>query len=218
MKFKVKLESESPIVLPIHYNHILKGFIFSNLIKEEIPFTFSNIFGLKRINNKKIIFQNGCHFYVSTLKEELNKGLEGTILNLGKNAVRISEITPLEEVVKEPPITVKTLSPVTVFVREENGKTKYFSPSSEEFYRLIEENINEKAKRFFNRELSFVKVKPSEGSVFKKAVIQYRNRFVVEAWKGIFEIEGEREAIETALKLGLGYKNSQGFGMVALAQ
>jgi len=35
-----------------------------------------------------------------------------------------------------------------------------------------------------------VKIKPSQSSVFKKAVVQYRNRFIVEAWKGMFEIEG----------------------------
>ncbi len=218
MKLKVKLESEFPIVLPIHYNHILKGFIFSNLIKEQVPCTFSNLFGLKKIKNKKIVFKNGCHFYVSTLKDKIETNFNGTLFNLGRNRVKISEVTPVEEEVKEPLVTVKTLSPVTVFIREENGKTKYFSPQSEEFYKLIEENLNEKVKRFLNKESSFVKVKPSSEGVFKKVVIQYRNRFIIEAWKGIFEIEGQREAIEAALKLGLGYKNSQGFGMVAVTQ
>jgi len=41
---------------------------------------------------------------------------------------------------------------------------------------------------------------------------------LVEAWKGIFEIEEERETIEAALKLGLGYKTNQDFRTVALAQ
>ena len=221
MKFKVKIKSEEPIVLPIHYNHILKGFIFSNFFTESSPFTFSNLFGPKKVSlsNKKIIFNDHCHFYFSTiesshlkLEELLNK-----LLNLGRNRVKVEEITPVEEEVNGQPVVVKTLSPITVFRRESGGKTFYFSPDREEFYRLLEENLNEKVKKFLGKEAGGVKIKPSQSSVFKKAVVQYRNRFIVEAWKGMFEIEGEREAIEAALKLGLGYKNSQGFGMVAIS-
>jgi CRISPR-associated endoribonuclease Cas6 len=221
MKFKVKLRGvDSPIVLPIHYNHILKGFIFSNLLKgEEVPFTFSNLFGMKRIHNKRIVFKESCHFYVSTLNESLIncKSLNQEVLQLGKNRVKVEEVSSLEEEINEPLVKVKTLSPITVFHRDRNGKTHYFSPESQEFYKILEENLNEKAEKLLNSKLPPVKIRASKESIFKKAVIQYRNRFVIEAWKGIFEIEGERKAIEAALKLGLGFKNNQGFGMVAIS-
>ena len=215
MKFCVKLTSGYPIVLPIHYNHILKGFIFSNFIKNNVPFTFSNIFGLKKIRNRKISFKKECHFYVATPEQLHFNGIEGRNLNLGRNRVRVDEVRIVEEEPRGPLAVIKTLSPVTVFVKEWRGKTRYFSPSSPEFYRFLEEDLKEKTKRLFNKSCE-VKIRASEKSIFKKAVIQYRNRFIVEAWKGIFEIEGEREVIESALKLGLGYKNNQGFGMVAL--
>jgi len=218
MKIKVQLSSpKSQITLPIHYNHILKGFITANLIERGAPLTFSNIFGQKRVINRKIIFKSPCHFYLSTVEPTALKGAPLELLNLGKNSVKVERIEVVPESPEGAPVKLKTLSPITVFQKLLNGKTFYFSPEDDEFYALIREDLTQKVKKFLGREVGEVEIKPAEDSVFKKAVIQYRNRFVIEAWKGVFELQGPKEAIEAALKLGLGYRNPQGFGMVAIS-
>ncbi|WP_457755369.1 CRISPR-associated endoribonuclease Cas6 [Thermovibrio ammonificans] len=219
MRYCIYLSSESPVYLPIHYNHILRGFLF-NLIPqaEKLHFTYSNFFGKKRINKerKRISFLSSFHFYVSIFEDVEVEFPVGTELRLGKNTVRIDKVDAVPVTVNEKSIKVKTLSPVTVFQSLPNGKTLYHRPTNGEFFKKLEEDLKEKTEKLtgIRPEIS---VQPSPEGVFKKAVVQYRNRFVIEAWKGMFDLEGDPEALRVALTVGLGGRNSQGFGMVATA-
>jgi len=240
VKLKVTVSSESPVLLPLHYNYVLQSFIYRNLDKIYSTFlhnygfpyksrlfkllTFSKIFGKSKVSKstKKITFFPPIHFYVScVLKEVLSSHAKMLIkrekLQLGRNRVYVEGIEVVEEKFKGNKVTVKTLSPVTIHSTTIDRKTIYYNPFQEKFYELLGENLKKKCSAVF-KEVREVKIRPAREAIFKKAVVLYKEKFVVEAWKGKFEIEANPEAIEIALNAGIGDRNSQGFGMVAICE
>ena len=110
MKLKVVLTSDSPVVLPLHYNHILQGFIYRTMDPVYSKFfhnagfpygkrlfkllTFSRIFGKNRVlkESKKVVFYPPIYFYLScylrqALASHVRNPLKGASFFLGKNAV-----------------------------------------------------------------------------------------------------------------------------------
>ncbi len=240
MKLKVVLSSNSPIVLPIHYNYILQSFIYNNLDAIYSLFfhnygfsygkrhfkllTFSQLFGKKKISRKlkKITFFPPIHFYFSSVIEEAISSHAKTLLKrkelrLGRNKISLESVHVIKEEVRNKKAIVKTLSPITIHSTNEEKKTVYYNPKQEIFYKLLEENLRKKCRIIgINENLESIKISPAENSFFKKVIALYKNNFVIEAWKGKFIIEAEPQVIEVALKAGLGDRNSQGFGMVAI--
>ncbi|WP_457680715.1 CRISPR-associated endoribonuclease Cas6 [Thermovibrio sp.] len=214
MKVKISLFSDTGISLPIHYNHILRGFILRNFVNEDELLTFSNLFGIKNIKNGQVYFHRNFHFYFSSLKEPKELPLEKEF-RLGRFKVFVKKVDLISEEFSGSPIEVKTLSPITVFLRTGEGKTCYFSPEDKEFYELIEEKVKSLTSELFKVDADFT-LMPSERGEFRKVVVRYRNRFIVEAWKGKFLLQGQREALKVALSWGLGYRTHQGFGFIAL--
>ena len=237
MKLKVVLTSDSPIVLPLHYNYTLQGFIYKNLDTIYSDFfhnsgfphgkryfkllTFSRIFGKNKVikRAKKVVFTPPVYFYVSCILEEalasyVKRLIKKDKLLLGKNRVSLMSAEVIEENVKDSIVTVKTLSPVTIHSTKD-GKAIFYGPNQDDFYRLLTENLRKKAKIARVGDLDSIKVLPHPQSFYKKAVVLYKS-YPVEAWKGRFIIEGPEEAIKVALSAGIGDRNSQGFGMVIL--
>ncbi len=237
MRLKITLESENEIILPLHYNKTLQGFIYSNLGptlsgflhdwgyivngKPLKPLTFSRIFGDCKINkkNKKLIFSSPIYFYFSSsIKNILNKYalnlMKREKLRLGKNEVFLSSLEIIKDVIEGEEITVKTISPIVVRKTVEK-KSLFLSPESEEFYRQLSKNLSRKTLLHLKRpvDVSEIEIRPASGGFFKKAVVLYKG-FPYEGYKGKFLIRAPKEAIETALLAGLGEKNAQGFGMV----
>ena len=240
MKLKVTLSSEKPVFLPLHYNYILQSFIYRNM--EEIysiflhnygfPYkkrffkllTFSKLYGRKRVikGAKRIIFFPPIHFYVSCVLEEVLSShakvlLKREKLRLGRNEVFLESVEVITEKVEGNRALLKTLSPITIHSTKDDKKTIYYNPYEEKFYNLLEENLRKKCQIAGIKEgLGNIKISPAEDAFFKKVVVLYKNNFVIEAWKGKFVIKADPEVVEVALNVGLGDRNSQGFGMVAV--
>jgi CRISPR-associated endoribonuclease Cas6 len=237
LKVKVVLTSDSPIVLPLHYNYTLQGFIYRNMDAFYSYFfhnfgfpygkryfkllTFSRLFGKNRIikGAKRIVFVPPIYFYVSCVLEEVlashvKKLMKKEELHLGKNKVSLLSVEVIEEKVESSPVAVKTLSPVTIHSTKD-GRAIFHNPSQDIFYKLLSENLRKKAKIAGVKDLASIKISPHPESSYKKAVVLYKG-YPVEAWKGRFIIEGPKEAIKIALSAGIGDRNSQGFGMIVV--
>jgi len=238
MRLKVTLTSEKNIVLPIHYNHLLQSFIYKNLDaiystflhsqgftyeKRKFKlFTFSNIFGRRKVlkDRKILIFTPPIHFYISCAKQEILSSHAKTLLlnenlHLGSNNLSIGSIEVIEELIPETEVTLKTLSPVTTHSTDEKGKTIYYNPQQQRFFTLIENNLKKKCN-LLGVDVPFLSISPEKGSHFRKAVVIYKNNFIIEGWRGLFRMKAPKEVIEVALLTGIGDRNSQGFGMVAV--
>jgi len=240
MKLKVTLTSKSSITLPLHYNYILQSFIYRNMDESYSSFlhnsgfpykkrlfklfTFSQIYGKREIlkRTKEIIFSPPIHFYMSCILKEIISSHAKTLLKskklkLGQNNVFLDSIEIIEEKVESSQALLKTLSPVTIHSTDKNRKTIYYNPDQEKFFRLLEDNLRKKCKAIgIDNNLENIEISPAKDGIFKKVVIFYKSNFIVEAWKGKFLIKANPKIIEIALKAGLGDRNSQGFGMVAL--
>jgi CRISPR-associated endoribonuclease Cas6 len=238
MKVKITFTSNSPVELPIHYNHILQGFIYrtmdsiySNFFHNAgFPYgkrlykllTFSRIFGKNKVlkKTKKVAFFPPIYFYFSCYLRQATASyvrnlIKGERFNLGKNTVYLEGVEVLTEKVTTNSATVKTISPVTIHSTPKTGRVIFHNPFENTFYRLLSENLLKKAKVAGLDAANSVKVLPHPRSSFKRAVVLYKTH-PVQAWKGLFIITAPAKVIELALLAGVGDRNSQGFGMVIL--
>ncbi len=205
-------------------------------------FTFSRIIGAKppRKEGDRLIFPTKMVFLVvcSPVIDILEAFVRG-LLRPAKIRIADEELVVKEvavETLKEPlsgPLTVRTLSPITVRETVVDGEGKrrsiFLSPFSKEFAERIRANLVDKWRAFQNiksmsdceddvnvENLSF-DIAPEDGGRYKKKVLRYKDNFV-EAWDGIFRIDGSRELLRMALYAGIGERNSQGFGCLEIVK
>ena len=96
MRLKIQL-SYNNFTVPMSYQSILQGVIYSLLSKDELGdfyhndgyhydkktfkcFTFSQLFGKYKIENKHLIFDDDFYFYISSLDEKFLKHIYKTIM------------------------------------------------------------------------------------------------------------------------------------------
>ncbi len=172
MRIAIKLHNNSrdPIILPIHYNHIVQGFIYRHLHKsvahsvhdKGFPFekrrfrlfTFSRLFGRMRRRASNFEFTNTLTLHIASPYGAFLESLAEHLVRekrlfLGKNELLLKSVEidfPPESV--ESPITIKPLSPVTTYSTLTTGdgrrKTYYYSPWENEFAEHIYANLLKK--------------------------------------------------------------------------
>jgi len=240
MILRIRLISERELVLPKSYNHLLQSFFYRNMDRmlsrflHDIGFvygkrrfklfTFSKIIGKLITKNRKrglVIFEPEITLYfASPLMDIVSSAVKTFIrkddLFLGKNKLYLESVEALTPQVDEE-ITVRCLSPITVYRTPLNGEARrfiYLNPWEEDFYELIRKNLIKKYElihgKNFNGALEIEPVKISEK--YKKKVV-YKGT-LIEAWEGYYKLKGNRDILRIALEAGLGSKNSMGFGMV----
>nr|BAL52720.1 CRISPR-associated Cas6 family protein [uncultured prokaryote] len=134
----------------------------------------------------------------------------------------------LESLEVEPPITpkrpilVQALSPITVYstllTSEGKCKTYYYCPWEREFEALLLKNLQRKARVWYGSPIREEgHIRPSKVSPRDEHIVKFKDT-IIKAWTGIYELDLPTEYLEMAYYAGLGAKNSQGFGCVALWQ
>ncbi len=241
MRIVVKLESEKGYFsLPIHYNHIVQGFIYRNLpwktaMKYHLGgyslgkrvyklFVFSRLFS----NSSKLLgstlhLSSPVWFKIGAYHEDILEDLSLSLLRkdrllMGKNLCRLSSIEVEMPVEGNGAFLVKAISPITVhrtFLEDGKRKTYYFSPEEEGFKELILDNLRRKAMALE------VEPPPVEGCLIEPVkispgnlkIIKYKG-YIIKGWLGLYRIDLPRPYFELAYLTGLGSRNSQGFGMI----
>jgi CRISPR-associated endoribonuclease Cas6 len=243
MHLKIELSTLNPeglIVLPIHYNSLVQGLIYS-MVREEMPqihndgfevegrtfrfFTFSRVFGkIEYLKGGQIAFCSPVNFKVASPFEQFIVILAQNLLNsdslqLGKEKVYLKSLSvvPLPDF-STGKVKVKALSPITVYstLYTPTGKKKtyYYHPREQEFANLIADNLAKKAV-YFNKNLKDLSFSLRTLKVNNRdgKLIYYKN-FVVKGWLGLYQLEGDPRLLQLAYSAGLGSKNPQGFGMI----
>lgn len=240
MILKITFESNSNIILPYDYNHILQA-VFYNMINDDNfqpflhdtgyqteqykfkLFTFSNIKERAIAQDKNLrtlIFSNKITVYLASMSDDfLNCIIQQHLFNdikvrLWKNT---AVITDMENVIlpETDEITVKTQSPITVYstINEPHKRTLFYNPTNAEFYNLIHLNLIKKYYSYYNQEPEDCTFHMELLNKPQKAIIRYK-KFIIEAYNGKFKLSGSKELIKAAFDTGLGAKNSQGFGLI----
>lgn len=238
MRANLKLKFEKPLVLPIHYNHIIQAAIlkllsdenYSNFIHDQgfkyekrhfKMFTFSRLEGDFLIDkgNKTITYFDGASLQISTIEEEFMKYIiNNVLLNEGikliGNHIQVEKVELKHMDVEEGGGRITTKSPIVVystFEIEGRKKTYYYNPKEKEFEEILRKNLIKKYMAYFGKEPKdkYFKITPIEN--LKESIVIYKGT-VIKGWNGIFEVNGSPEILKLAYDVGLGAKNSQGFG------
>jgi CRISPR-associated endoribonuclease Cas6 len=235
MRIKVTLSSEKPILLSTSYNRSVQGLIYS-LLEENFRnilhdigyvsgkrafklFTFSRLFGKFARRGDVIEFDRRVALFVSSpiekIIEQISKGLVGGVVQLETNKLRVESIDFLKKPPISSPITVRTLSPITVYSTlysaEGSKKTYYYSPFEKEFVEIIRSNLLKKAK-ILNVSSSGNFELESDGRQ-KEIFLSFKGT-LVRGWIGNFRLTGDQSLISIGYEAGFGNKNSAGFGMI----
>ena len=238
MRISLAFESNESINLPISYNHMLQSLIFKIVSKklpgfhdggpclnnrQFRPFVFSRIKGKHVIHNNQIKFDPPISFSVASPYDEIiqvigNQFLKSEELDIIGRKLKLVRIEVRDQKVKESPVKVITLSPITIrstlITPEGKRKSYYYNPFEKDFEAQIKANLLRKAKaiglELLSNEFS---IKPI--GKMKQRIIKYKG-FIIIAWDGRFEVLGNTELIKLAFNWGLGSKNAQGFGMIKI--
>ncbi|WP_027410798.1 CRISPR-associated endoribonuclease Cas6 [Anoxybacteroides tepidamans] len=238
--------ADGAATFPLHYQHYLQGLLYRSLSDESFAyflhergfrkekrtfklFTFSRLFGEHRIHHaeKEITFVDSFQWHVGTVLPELTQQLGEFLLlqpyvQLANQRVIIERVEAEKRTIQQREIEIDMLSPMTVYSTYETvdgkKKTQFFNPNDEVFPHLIERNFHNKYEAYYG-------VPPSDRLLIKPVNVRKSDRvvtvfkgFYITAWKGRYKLISSPENLTFLYRVGIGGRNSQGFGMFRLAK
>lgn len=242
MKLEIILKGKNNFKVPFNYNHILSAIIYNKIADLNFAnelhssksfkfFTFSQIYIPKRrIVKDGIIAKDGViSFYISSPNDFLIKSLvdgflEDLEISFQNQKLTIQKIEALKTPEFSSKSEFKTLAPIIVRTKKEiDGELKIWDLApSDKFFKSLENNLIKKYIKFNNltktdkkiniySDMNFVKRKRI--SINKDNATTHHRAYMMD-----LILEGDLDLIEFAYDVGIGEKNSMGFGMVKLLE
>ncbi len=242
MRVKYTFNADYPVVIPIHYNHLVQSMIYTNLSEDFAEFlheygykygkrkfklfTFSRIKGRFEIKGNKIAFFPPLHLTVSSpidrFIQELTSGfIKNDCIHLSHQHLTLENVSvyaPIEIPDFEEETKIQMLSPMVAYRsyidKEGKQKTVYFTPEDEDFVELLRRNLWRKYILLNGKELNNVHfdIEPVYPINEKNFNILKYKNTVIKGYTGVYKITGDPRLKKIAYETGLGSKNSQGFG------
>ena len=214
MRIVITLESDRPLVLPVHYNALVQGLIYHQLepnlaawLHEEAyryekrkftMFTFSRLSGRFSLDQKtkRITFSGPVSFSLASYNSNVLASLAEHLLkcqrlHLGTNAVEVRgvEILKPPRIDADKPVRVRALSPITIHStldKPGGGKlTHYYEPLEGAWDEMLAQNLARKAKALGWEADAFEAL---EGAAATPLRVSHRDRKIV-GYKG-FTVQG----------------------------
>lgn len=242
MRLEIILKGKNNFKVPFNYNHILSAIIYNKIADLNFAnelhssksfkfFTFSQIYIPKRrIVKDGIIAKDGViSFYISSPNDFLIKSLvdgflEDLEISFQNQKLTIQKIEALKTPEFSSKSEFKTLAPIIVRTKKEiDGELKIWDLApSDKFFKSLENNLIKKYIKFNNltktdkkiniySDMNFVKRKRI--SINKSNATTHHRAYMMD-----LILEGDLDLIEFAYDVGIGEKNSMGFGMVKLLE
>ena len=167
MQLVVSHKLDKPLVLPLAYHHIIQSIIYRSL--ESNPeysvflhdrgfegntrsyklFTFGLLQGRYEIRGKDIIFTESVRFEIRSVEVYMLKMLKKTFeqqgITYGKNNYNKVKAELKNDEVSSEEILIRMLSPICIYATDkDNGKTKFYAPTEEEFASRIHDSFRRK--------------------------------------------------------------------------
>ncbi|WP_031517830.1 CRISPR-associated endoribonuclease Cas6 [Desulfofalx alkaliphila] len=233
-----------PLVLPIHYNHIVQSAIYSNLLPENASFfhnegymgggrryklfAFSRLVGNCRFNKQKgeVSFSEEMKLVISSPSKVfchsiVNGLISANTIRLGRTTVKVESIYIEDNRIVDSKLVLKTLSPIVTYstlVKPDGRKyTVYFQPGEPEFNKQLTNNLIKKYEANYNEKAPAEDLNIKVLGSPKLHVMKYKD-FIIKGYSCRLKLFGHQELLNIALAAGLGSKNSQGYGCMALCQ
>lgn len=242
MRLEIILKGKNNFKVPFNYNHILSAIIYNKIADLNFAnelhssksfkfFTFSQIYIPKRrIVKDGIIAKDGViSFYISSPNDFLIKSLvdgflEDLEISFQNQKLTIQKIEALKTPEFSSKSEFKTLAPIIVRTKKEiDGELKIWDLApSDKFFKSLKNNLIKKYIKFNNltktdkkiniySDMNFVKRKRI--SINKDNATTHHRAYMMD-----LILEGDLDLIEFAYDVGIGEKNSMGFGMVKLLE
>lgn len=242
MRLEIILKGKNNFKVPFNYNHILSAIIYNKIADLNFAnelhssksfkfFTFSQIYIPKRrIVKDGIMAKDGViSFYISSPNDFLIKSLvdgflEDLEISFQNQKLTIQKIEALKTPEFSSKSEFKTLAPIIVRTKKEiDGELKIWDLApSDKFFKSLENNLIKKYIKFNNltktdkkiniySDMNFVKRKRI--SINKGNATTHHRAYMMD-----LILEGDLNLIEFAYDVGIGEKNSMGFGMVKLLE
>lgn len=238
MRLKINIKTKNNFKVPFNYNHILSSIVYNKISDLDLAnelhtsnsFKFFNFSQLKiskrKIVDDGILAKNGkISFYLSSPNDDLIRSLvDGFVEDLEITFKNEKLIVEKIEALRTPDFKniskFITLSPINIRDSQEvDGKIKRIDLApSDKFFKGIETNLIKKYCIFNNIESTDKKIK-----VYSEMANVKRKRITIpkglnttyhRAYMMDLILEGNIDLIEFAYDVGLGEKNSMGFGMI----
>ncbi|MDY9922310.1 MAG: CRISPR-associated endoribonuclease Cas6 [Methanobacterium sp.] len=190
-------------------------------------FTFSQInIPRRRPSKNGLISKNGkFHFYISSphdyLIQSMVEGyLEDPEINFKGDRFRVEQVELLKQPDFKKKMKMKTMSPVIVRIKREDGRIWDLNPGDLRFYTALQQNLIRKYNSFYGdyNGDEFVKIVLDMDSVKRKRITIEKSSMETyhRAYLMHFEVEADERLVKFVYDTGLGEKNSMGFGMVEM--
>ena len=242
MQLLIELQKIDQFSLPISYNYLLQSMIYDLLKnKENLSsqlhergyqiedkhfklFTFSLLRGQYKIHGKRIEFLDKVLFEIRTVDKTILLSIVESLLNLdtlriGQNLVKILNVKIGHKKLTGTSYKIRMISPLVVRSTDaETKKTLYYYPFDRGFKSRIKENFERKYQAYYHKvPTGRFDIEPINFSLDNKIVTKYKG-FLITGWKGEFEIRGDAEVLDFLYQVGIGEKNSMGFGMFVIEE
>lgn len=238
MRLKINLKAKNNFKVFFNYNHIVSSIIYNKIIDLDLAhelhssntFKFFNFSQLnipkRKMADDGIITKNGViNFYLSSPNDLLIKNLVNGFVDDLEVKFKDEKLTVTKiEALRTPNFNekseFKTLSPIIIRDTQEiNGKLKRVDLApSDKFFKGIETNLVKKYCKFneldsTDKEIKvyseMANVKRKRIAILKDPNITYHRAYMMD-----LILEGDLDLINFAYDVGLGEKNSMGFGMI----
>ena len=242
MQLLIELQKIDQFILPVNYNYLLQSMIY-NLLKnkEDLSaqlhergyqledkhfklFTFSLLQGQYKMRGKRIEFLDKVRFEIRTIDQSILLTIAETLSNLdelriGRNLVKILNVKIEQKKFQQANAELNKMNPLVVRSTDaETKKTLYYNPFDTEFHSRIMENFARKYQAYYHKvPTGRFGIEPINFSLKNKFVTKYKD-YLITGWKGEFEIRGDAEVLDFLYQVGLGEKNSMGFGMFVIEE
>jgi CRISPR-associated endoribonuclease Cas6 len=166
-----------------------------------------------------------CWFFLSSPEEQILQELAQSLLEdkearLDSNMLHLTSVALLASPTFLPDqvntISVRTMSPITVYKTDETHHTTYFSPHDAAFAAYVRENARRKFTAYAGHEpdLTGFDIIPLEERD-RPATINFKGT-MIRGYTGRFRLSGQGDLLRFLYDAGLGSKNSEGCGMIEL--
>lgn len=181
-------------------------------------FCFSELKGSYEIRDKSIIYPYSATLEIRSADAYFIQLLFSYFtlnrrVRLGSNDVKVTDLRLSDRSIHTDKVIITTASPITAYITEADGYTRYFSPDEEEFCRLVSANA---CRKWASSHGIFpdgeIRLSAAGGGKYIKRATRFKDTFIT-AWHGSFLLEAKPEIISFLYNTGLGSKSSQGFGM-----
>lgn len=232
----IYFESDPPLLLPLSRFAALQGVIYKLLtaspaLADELHdrpvggernykfFCFSDIHGCHKICGSSIRYDGLLSWQIRAADDRVVDAVVRVLaerpqfsvngINCRVRRLDLSQTTALAD---RAVIVMDT--PIVVYTTDHSGFRTFYSPDDPHFFRAVENNLKRKYETFWRRRADVpVRFEVDPSGVRKKCVTSFKGSPIA-GYGGQYILSAPPELLTFAYYVGLGGKNSQGFGTI----